>query len=813
MVVGLCAALTAAYLCLGIAPGRLHGWAEEKLARLTGRSVIFRKAVYLPFYGLTLYGLEVSRPDGTEFFSARSLTVDIRLWRFFAGKEIILSKLRLEGPSYEHWLDGPVPSAEGPPAVTRLTGQIAIPPIPEKQKLDVYSLEEGLNALLPENVYLEQIRVAGGEVLLRQWPGGGPVERLKDVDLKIQFLAPQVLGVKGRFRLGTDAYADLTVDGVWRPRAARWRFDFGMRSSRVPPWVLEFQKKKKFRLQKGRLMLTGRAEGTPDRRMAFDIKSLLDAAEFTWGPARLEARGQIEAHGEFDFVSRSFTRYAGRMTLARGKLVNASPDLTLVEDLKGRIRFEPDLLAIEGVTGRSKGVAFTADGMVSSFKEPRLDIEIRSRLPLEQALTFVPPGHERLLAGWRARGQCEAIASVSGPLNQAPLKKEYSLAVSRAVLKNPSKRLLITDFSAKLRAGDEGVRVSEAGFLKDGVRYRMDLEYPKAAGSAGRLALEAPDWKLDADFTPEGRGAVLQSVRVRGRGVNASFSGRLRDFQEPFLEAKGKCSADLAQWKSPVDPRGEIEATFDFSGLWNDRASWRLAFEASSPLLILRKTWQLPRLEAQGFLEDNRLRITRLSATPYGGRLTLVGTADLAFKPARFDFKAAATRIDLGILGREFNAKEKRTAGVMHLSLNLNGALGRPESYAGSGNVTVTEGWLFESTLFSQMGRLPFVRVEGLDRVIFERANGAFTVGGRKIRFKPLDLSSGTVDLSLTGDIDFDQRLDMIMNVRFSNSVILGAIDTGGLVPFVVQEAESMISQYRVSGTVQEPEYRKGSLV
>ncbi len=47
------------------------------------------------------------------------------------------------------------------------------------------------------------------------------------------------------------------------------------------------------------------------------------------------------------------------------------------------------------------------------------------------------------------------------------------------------------------------------------------------------------------------------------------------------------------------------------------------------------------------------------------------------------------------------------------------------------------------------------------------------------------------------------------MNIRYSNDIIQGAYDTGGLVPFVVQQAENSISQYRVSGTLKQPKYEK----
>jgi hypothetical protein len=105
-----------------------------------------------------------------------------------------------------------------------------------------------------------------------------------------------------------------------------------------------------------------------------------------------------------------------------------------------------------------------------------------------------------------------------------------------------------------------------------------------------------------------------------------------------------------------------------------------------------------------------------------------------------------------------------------------------------------------------------FIRVEGLDAVAFRQAQGNFTIGDKKLSTDNLNLVGDTVDLMLRGDIGFDQSLDMAMEIRYSNDVIRGAYDTGGLVPFIVQNAQGMISEYHVGGTVSKPKYEKMSV-
>jgi hypothetical protein len=110
------------------------------------------------------------------------------------------------------------------------------------------------------------------------------------------------------------------------------------------------------------------------------------------------------------------------------------------------------------------------------------------------------------------------------------------------------------------------------------------------------------------------------------------------------------------------------------------------------------------------------------------------------------------------------------------------------------------------------MGELPFVKVVGLNEVVFTSANATFDMANKKLRTQNLNVLSDTVDLKLKGDVSFDGRLDMAMFIRYSSDVFRGALDTGGIVPFVLEQAEQMISEYRVGGTISKPTFNKSIL-
>ena len=145
----------------------------------------------------------------------------------------------------------------------------------------------------------------------------------------------------------------------------------------------------------------------------------------------------------------------------------------------------------------------------------------------------------------------------------------------------------------------------------------------------------------------------------------------------------------------------------------------------------------------------------------------------------------------------------------MAFQLKLKGFLTSPRSFLGQGAMTITDGKLWETNLFEQMGHLPFVNVEGLDKVIFRRMNATFSVLDGRISTNDLSLQSETVSLALKGSVDFDQNLDFLMSIRYSGDVIRGAEDAGGLAPLMVRTAENSISQYKIGGTIKKPTYDK----
>ena len=157
----------ALYLRIGIFPGKLREVAGQKIEQWTHKKVVFDRAVFIPFHGLSLTRVGVFEPDGRPLFQARRVTVNVRLLPFLAEKKIVVNRCLLDGAFYDWSLAGEKAPAPSATPKTVISGQIAVPTVPENRPPDLKDIRNGPDFFLPENVYIERIEIADGRLVIR----------------------------------------------------------------------------------------------------------------------------------------------------------------------------------------------------------------------------------------------------------------------------------------------------------------------------------------------------------------------------------------------------------------------------------------------------------------------------------------------------------------------------------------------------------------------------------------------------------------------------------------------------------------------
>ncbi len=812
LLAGLLFSLFTAYLYFGLFPGKLKQIALEKIEALTQKKVVFDKALYLPFRGLNFENLKVLDKKGRPIFSARQLAIDAAFIPFFKEKKIVVRNVYLDHPIYEAALNPEIPPGLLPPPVmTKISGQIEVPVASDTSKMSLSALAEGPDLFLPENVYLEQIEIVDGLVTIRKSAAAPLLEKIEGINVRLKFQRPPNLLFDGSLRLGDKPYALISLRGKWNLDLADYQFHFQSKSDRIPAWLLDYQKDHFLILKKCRLILNVDLTSLEESRALFHAKADIDDGLLSLNKTMFQGKILGDAKGLFNFDTKAFERYKGSLNFVNVDVANLSPEVPSVEAISGKILFQPDLLTMESIRGQYQKLPFEATGRIRSFEKLLLDATIRVKADINQILSLTPEREKKFLKGWLLRGEAEGISLVSGSLKKPPkLQMKNKLSLHGVSIKNPEQKIDLANVSAEVSQNEAGISIEHAKLTTDKKTYAVDFFIPNQPAAPGTLKLDSKEIRLSATYHLEGPSVVIREAKGSFYGVSSNFHGKIPRLSSPWVGVQGDFNThlkDVMPFKN-FGLDGSLHGYFVLGGPWNDPKNWDLKIDGKSDTLFVKKL-KLEDTQIQVRMGGRVLNIPYLHGHFYHGTLGANISFDLSDKKTRFGGKVYANQVDLHALVQDLDLKQKDIAGTAMFQMKVNGVLQSQETFKGNGSIDIQKGKLWQTDLFRDMGRLPFVTVEGLDQVIFRSLSAGFDIHDKKIWTQNLNIFGDTVDLSLEGTAGFDQSLDLKMNIRYSNDIIQGAYDTGGLVPFMIQQAENSISQYRVSGTLKQPKYEK----
>jgi len=804
------AALLALYLRIGLFPGRLREKAMEKIGQWTHKKVVFDKVLFIPFHGVSFYRVGVFEESGEPLFQAKRVTMNARLVPFFQEKKIMVNRLLLERPFFDWALEGRPKKKPQTPPKTLLSGQIDVPVVPESRSLDLGNAVNGLDFFLPENVTIERIEISKGQVTVRRDRDSDPLETLSKVDVRMTLPQGPTLRFEGRVELGSAPYAWIDLTGVWNLQNGRYEFTFRTLSQKIPEWLLDYQKNNFLVLQEGQVSFETQLFSGEDSAVLFKTKASLENALLRLDPARYSGRMRLEAEGVFDNANKQFESYRGELTFVDVKVKDLSRNIRELDDLAGTLRFEPDRLVVHSLRGLYKKVAFDAAGTIRSFKDLLVDGEVRSHLTMDEMRSLLPPEYTEKLKDLIITGDCQALTVLSGSLRKdSRVESEHRLVVQNASVRDDAKNILWTQLHGEITLGREGLRIQNARFFVSEKPASLDAFIPKEAGSTGNLHLSSEGLDVRADYTAESDDLTLKNGRAVFTGVQASFSGKCVRWTDPWLELQGQAHVELDKIPQPFPIAGVLSGPFVLSGAWNKPLDWDLKMDAEGSPVHIHRSFRVDKLELQVRMKNRLLNIPYLHGSAYGGTANCPISVDLAGTNVTFKSKLSLNNLDLSKIGLDLAPPKEALKGTLIGNLSLEGQWQRPESYRGEGAVSVTRGFLGQSSRFKAMGHLPLLKVEGLELVTIEEMSSTFEVRDKKIHTQDLTLLGDAVDLSLRGTIGFDEFLDMTMSIQYSDAVLQGAALTGGLAPLLIQQAGNLISEYRVRGTVNKPTYEK----
>lgn len=808
-----------AYLQVGILPGQLRTYAIENIQKAFHKRILFEKALYLPFQGLTLERVQVFDEDGSPLFCANKLAFDIKIIPFFKQKKIIVRNLLLDSPIIDYYTENEKIAPSTPVQKTVISGQVAIPAIPENKQYEVKDLSSGPDIFIPENVYLEQVEIQDARITIRPSYDAPITEIIEPLNLRMRFHKPPVLSIDGSFSLGDKkSYLSASLRGSWNLKTATYDFLAHVKSDRVPQWLRQFQKNNLIKMDQGKFSFDARLRSITEERVVFASLVTLRDTQFLAKDSKIAGNATLRAEGVFNFLTKQFERYRGNFALNKLEMRNLSPSLPLVTIQSGLGYFDPNGLRIDSLAGRYQNLNFTAKAAISNFSSPYLKGQIQTSQEISSLIAFLPKEQKKLIAGFAIGGDCYAITNIEGPLsNPTALKMGYLLRVQNGFLTD-RRGFQIREFSGDIIADPTVFRIERSSFrMANNERYALDLTLPHETDKAGQITLQNRLFKAQGTYLLRWPAATIRDLKLTMQGVSLNALGNISDLSRGNFQLEGKIAVELEKalkqlQNSPLDNlrlRGLLDGVFTAQGRWDKLLETDLRIDGQSPAIYIYQNMPLDDFEIQIRLKNSKLNIPYLHAKPFGGVLGAKVAMDLGSKNSVFDANVYAHRINLKLLAPHLSHESSDIQGALSLAVNLRGDVSRPETYRGSGTITIDRGRLWQTDLFGQMGQLPFVQVEGLDHVTFNDMSGAFSIHDSRIWTEDLSLRSQTVSLTLKGSMRFDQRLDFLMSIRYSGDVMRGADDAGGLAPFMVRMAQNNIPLYRIRGSLATPIYEK----
>ncbi len=822
VLLGLALLLSGAYLHFGLLPGRLNDYATEEIEKLTPFKVHFDKILYLPFRGFCFYNLQVMEKNDLPVFSAKKLSLDIKLIPFLKEKKIVVANVYLNSPVYDVLLEPRQKIVEAPAPKTKLSGAITVPVIKENKKIELSSIGDGPDAFLPENVYLEQIEIINGLVTIRQNTRSPLIEKISSIDVRVGFQKPPLLTFDGSVKLGDTSYCDIKLKGTWDLDKGGYEFELETKSQKVPAWLLDYQKNNFLVLHSGSFNLDFYLRSLDEEKAYFRTKGELNSAKIVLNKGVYAGDMKLAASGFFSFDTKSFQNYRGNLELVNVMVSNLSKDIQRLDNISGKIYFEPDLLRIESVSGQYKNVGFVANGSIRSFKDLLLKAHIRSRSSIVEALALLPNEYKKMLQYYQILGNCSAITTIAGSLRKpSELNTDYRLVIDEASIKYPAKQIDVTGLRAEVFADNNGFKIDNCRFVAAQKSYELNAVAPKGGSAPGTVDVRSADMRLSAAYLLQGNAALIQRAKIETWGILATCQGRVTDLNNPLLNLQGSAEIDLEKLTNrliQLDPtfkslslKGILAGAFILNGPLNEPINWELSIDAKSPHILFRDRLKLDNLDTQIRVKNKILKIPFLHATPYGGTFNARLFLNYSRSDYFFSTKIDAFNLNLYELGRDLDLKRKDFAGTAVFRLDMSGLLKSTQTYRGAGVIDIRNGNLWKTSQFKKMGK-PFgfiVPIEGLDVVTFTSLSSTFDIHDKRIWSQNINLFGTTVDLSLEGSAGFDQSLDLSANIRYSSDILRGARDVGALMP--VEQAEDFLPKCKITGTIKEPKVQQVS--
>ncbi|MBM3246486.1 MAG: DUF3971 domain-containing protein, partial [Candidatus Omnitrophica bacterium] len=374
----------------------------------------------------------------------------------------------------------------------------------------------------------------------------------------------------------------------------------------------------------------------------------------------------------------------------------------------------------------------------------------------------------------------------------------------------------MTDISGRLKLDNSGLSSDNLKANLFGIPVEAKIRVSDFSAPLIQAELSSGDLQLDSALQVKDK--LITISKCKGRYFNSQFtlSGTINMLGLSDLRAdiSGDLNIDLKDAKfffkkfqkelEAARPEGIIQARLNLSGNIGNLKSCALRARFSSPAVSVYG------LKATDFLldysqADGLADISPIHLSLYDGAIEASVKANLNTPDLPYIFFADIEGVKIEKLRLDTAAKDKDIAGNIALQAKLNGFSGDISRLTGSGQIKITEGKLWQLSLFKGLGALLFAR--DFDQIIFSEASCGFSVQDKYIFSDNVKLKSNITDLTGSAKIGFDSSIDASINVKILNE-LAPLSGTFKDVTTAIMGQAGRFGVIKISGTLKEPKYK-----
>ncbi len=386
--------------------------------------------------------------------------------------------------------------------------------------------------------------------------------------------------------------------------------------------------------------------------------------------------------------------------------------------------------------------------------------------------------------------------------------------------------------------GDGTVGLLLAGTI--GERLSITVSCALGAATISTPALHAPFEAIGGRITYDGTGLNYQDAVGRLAGAVVTVNGNIDAFGEPNItfDVQGERIGGNARLKVR-NVEGQRLPAFQVDGaIWADatlaavlvpprvadvldrlQVTGMLTFDGR----VARVEPGLDNVRARGhiggaglgvrgfgfegvsgtfYLERGLMKIYDLDAALYDGRFAGAWEADFAAEDKPFKLDAALRDVEIARLPLLTHVEERQLHGRLGCEVHVNGWLDDLSKNFGKGTFKLSDGYLWEFKVFTELFNVLALRMPGLVKVTFSQALGDFRVEGLALKTNNLYFESALFRLLMDGTVDLHGHLDVVVDPLLVR-------EAGGpvqdLVRQIINIPANLIPRALIKGTVKDP--------